>query len=585
MLNKTGFATLLLSLLLSLQLAYAAPIARQASFQRIFDGTNYFEAGEHFSIGLSTMSGDGQVVAFYGGNTQHANTLFIHDFDSTDPPAKVELGGHNLGIIRSNTGLVSNAEGTRIFFVAPDIGDGMSGNYRFCRVNGKTGEVTVIMDTDPWNLEVPLDIATDAAGEYLYFNESDNGDRGDLWRIQAAGGAAPELVIQAASVEHPSGGVGRFVDQFDVSDDGSVIAFFIEGRDHPVDGLFRINKELFVKTESGISTLTNDDEDSKDDLRISGDGSTIVFNANYEWMVTTPTSDINGQQHIEPGYRNAGERPGITTDGSVIFGRSTVVGTSAPDGYLIQSDGKGRWKMDTRSNTFGVMVTGTSEGIHLSGDGNRVAFKSVGSYGIFLEEVNYMYTGVFNSGLWSNQVPQVASVGYPAPLFTDLVDTTQHFEVAIGISDANWGSNSGVGVTLLFPDGYPDKAGSGPIAVPQSTIEEVAGGGYIAEGRTGSSWPALDPVTIRFAAKDHDGNVGYTDTVVAVASAGCSGTVETLEPGDMAGLADVSCIADNRIDSWGEVIVANGQVLYLSAPIVNLNGGFRARAGGEVIIR
>lgn len=241
--------------------------------------------------------------------------------------------------------------------------------------------------------------------------------------------------------------------------------------------------------------------------------------------------------------------------------------------------------MDTRSDTFGVMVTGTNEGIHLSGDGNRVFFKGLGSYGIFNTTVNYMYTGILNSTPWPSQVPEVTSVGYPAPLFTDLVNVNQQFEIDIGVSDALPGNISGVGVTRLFSDGYPDKSSSGPINISQGSIVETPGIGYIAEGIPGSAWPALDPMTVRFAVKDLDGNVGYTDTVIEVASAACSGTVETLEPGDMAAGQDVSCIADNRIDSVGEVIVDNGQVLYLFAPIANLNSGFTVRTGSEVIIR
>lgn len=178
------------------------------------------------------MSSNGQVVAFYGRNVKspYQDKLCVHDFETTAGPVEVNLDSHNLGSIFENSGLVSNADGTRIFFVADDTRDVVSGDYRFCRVNGTAGDVTVMQDAIPSNVEVPLDIATDATGEYLYFNETDNGNRGDLWRIQAAGGVSLERIIQADTVPHPSGGVGRFVDQFDASDDGSVIAFFIEGR-------------------------------------------------------------------------------------------------------------------------------------------------------------------------------------------------------------------------------------------------------------------------------------------------------------------------------------------------------------------
>jgi len=80
---------------------------------------------------------------------------------------------------------------------------------------------------------------------YLYFNESDNGDKGDLWRIPTSGTIVPSLVIRADAVPHPSGGVGKFIAGFDVSDNDSIIAFFIRGRIE--NGTSKADKELFVK--------------------------------------------------------------------------------------------------------------------------------------------------------------------------------------------------------------------------------------------------------------------------------------------------------------------------------------------------
>ncbi len=362
---------LLLALLLLTQLCVAAPFVREASFHRVFDGQNYYSGGVDFSINMSTMSSNGKVVAFYGYNyfdsTNHYK-LFIHNFESTTEPVEVILPP-SVGLFDTGTGMTSNADGSRIFFIARDTTE-----YRdiFCMVNGLTGEVTLLLYTSSSGetpIESPQDIATDANGDYLYFNEDDNGyGTGDLWRIQTTGGALPELIIDADTIGHPSGGVGKFIDQFDVSDDGDTIAFFINGRILS-DGTSEItNRELFVQTSSGIRFLTNNEQNSKGNLVISGDGSTIAFTGSptgtWDWMVTTPDAAVESQGHIEPGYSSCGDRPGISTDGSILFGLSTVNGTSACNGYLIKTDGSGRQMVEPEHISF----LGTSEGIHLSAD-------------------------------------------------------------------------------------------------------------------------------------------------------------------------------------------------------------------------
>lgn len=518
-------------LLLSTQFSFAStsinPPVHEASFQRIFDGTNYFGEGLHFSVILSTMSNDGKIVAFYGGqyfDGDEHRKLFIHAVDSTQAAVEVILPPR-VSYFNQNAGLTSNEDGSRIFFLARDADN--AGAFLFCMLNGQTGAVSILMGSDDSNIEVPVAIATDAAGDYLYFNERDSGYRneGDLWRIQAVGGAVPELVIQAAGIAHPSGGFGRYIGQFDVSDDGKTIAFFVRGWQKADDTSNRFDRELFVRTDAGIKNLTNNDQNNKGDLRLSGDGSTIVYTGShinettkrsYDWMVTSPISALNGQRHIEGGYGSCGDRPGISNDGSVIFGQSTKNGISSCNGYLIQTDGSKRLQVGTYSSKLGINVRGTSEGLHLSNDGKRVFFKQLGSYGGFGTSVSYLYTGAFNSKPWPTQVPSISNVSYPYPLYANLEDKKQKFDINIAVNDNLTSTLDGVGVTRLYPDGYMNRSSDVPIVVYQSSIEEVPGVGYVAEGRTGSSWPATDPVTMRFAVQDADGNVGYSDTVIYV---------------------------------------------------------------------
>lgn len=584
--KKTG--GLLLVLLLLAEFSLAAPFVREASFQRIFDGHDYYGAGRNFPLNLSTMSGDGKVVAFYGNtyfNSTNHYKLFIHNFESTAAPVEVTLPPL-VGLFNRNAGMVSNADGSRIFFIA---GDALNTTYNlFCMLNGLTGEVTILLSARPSNIKNPLDIGTDAAGNYLYFNESNNGyGSGDLWRIPTSGAAVPELVIQAGAVAHPSGGVAQFIDQFDLSDDGKTIVFFTYGRIKPDGSYGGSDTQLFVKTESGIRFLTNNDQSGKGDLVISGDGSTIVYSGSpagsWDWQVTSPDAAVESQVHIEGGYRNCGSRPGITTDGSTIFARSTVHGVSACNAFLIKTDGSTRLMVEP--DQFAMEGTGENEGLHLSGDGTRILFKNR-DY-VYPDGWYNMTTGVFGGNLWASQVPTISSVTYPAPLFADLQDRTQRFETLIGVSDAQGDVTiDNLDRSLLFPNGYEDRGSAGPISFG-NTVDKVPNTNnlYTAEGRAASSWPAMDPVTVRFSVEDQDGNVGYADTVIQVAAAGCStDAVETLESADMLGSGDVSCFADSRIDTDGDVVVRNGVALYLSSSVVVLNGGFSVQAGGELIV-
>ena len=123
--RRIGLSGWLFLSLIWVQMVSAAPIVRQASFQRIFDGTNHYAEGEHLTINLSTMSSDGKVVAFYGYNSDpdYPNKMFVHDFDSIAAPVEVDLASLGIGNVFSNTGLISNADGSRIFFVADDARD------------------------------------------------------------------------------------------------------------------------------------------------------------------------------------------------------------------------------------------------------------------------------------------------------------------------------------------------------------------------------------------------------------------------------------------------------------------------------
>ena len=493
--------------------AYAPPASQstEASFYRAFDGKDYYTKSDggkvDFSLNLSTMSSDGKVVAFYGNTyfdyTSHY-TLFIHNFESTAEPVEVPLLART-GAFNTNAGMTSNADGSRIFFFATDTENGFQELYM---VNGLTGELTAIFHTSS-TIENPYDIATDANGDYLYFNESDNGDRGHLWRVAASAGAIPTIVINQGTVNHPYGGHARFIDGFGVSDDGQTIAFFVEGRIETDGSSIRGGTEVFVKTASGTRWLTNDpDANSRYNLVLSGDGSTIVFSQNtYNWVVTTPDAAVNSQVHIEDGYGSCGDRASITTDGSTFLGKSTKNGVSDCHAYLIKTDGSGREMIDSYSGRLGSIAL-----LNLSGDGKRVFFKNrkyVSPDGWY-----NMTTGTFDRSLWTNKVPRITSVNYPSDMFTKL-ENDERFDISIGVSDPQGdGSIDDVDRTVFLPSGYEARGAAGPISIGTS-FNQIDANLYGTYGERGSDWPSNDPVRVRYEVEDEDGNVGYADTVIS----------------------------------------------------------------------
>ncbi len=502
---------LILGLLLLVEVCGAALFVNEGSFYRVFSGKDYYTANSgskvDFSLHLSTMSSNGEIVAFYGNtyfdSTSHIK-LFIHNFEATTDPVEVTLPAL-IGSFNRNAGMVSNADGSRIFFIASST---VTYSNLFCMLNGLTGEVTILLDATSSIAEDPQDIDTDASGDYLYFNESDNGDRGDLWRIASIAGAVPELVIQAASIGHPSGGVARFIDDFSVSDDGQTIAFFVEGRIENETGI-RYDKELFVKTASGIRFITNNDQNGKTALVLSGDGSTIVYTRNYEWMVTTPDAVVEGQVQIEEGFHSTGARAGISTDGSMIFASSSPNGESSPEAYLIQTDGSGR-KIVGPGYTHLASGT-TSEGYHLSGDGKQICFKNR-KY-IYPDEWYNITVGIFDKSFWTSEIPNITSVNYASDMFARL-ENDERFDITIGVSDPQGNETiMDLDEIVFLPNGYEARGAEGPISV-LPYIVPIDDNLYTTEGEQGIGWPSNAPVTVRFSVEDEDGNFGYADTVI-----------------------------------------------------------------------
>ncbi|WP_456405146.1 hypothetical protein, partial [Thiolapillus sp.] len=462
----SGLVFPVLMLAVSWHTAIANPIFRSAGFHHIFNGTDYRGPGAHLGNSKNALSGDGKVATLYaiGNNTRG---IFVHNFDTQEQAREVTIPSE-IGTINLNAGLVSNWDGSRVFFVAM-TSVGNDNNQLFCMLNAKTGAISILREYDRAKVEEPVHIATDAAGNYLYFNESDNGDAGDLWRIDANDSnlsTPPELVIDASSITHPSGGRARFIGQFDVSDDGGAIAFFVDGNIDTMGAVIsRFDRELFAKSAAGIHNLTDDAQDNKYDVRISGNGTTIVYRGkndnDHSWMVTTPGAGVNTSRYIEEGYHSCGPRPVMTQDGKQFFARSAKDGFGSCDAYLINTDGSGRRFVDTPSALTGVFARTLDFG--MSADGTRVLFGYTASQGMSTLG-GQMYTGILypkepHMNLWPDEVPEITAIDYPAPLATRLDEPFPRFEIRIGVTDPIDVTTIKMGSSVQFANGYTDAVG------------------------------------------------------------------------------------------------------------------------------
>jgi hypothetical protein len=491
----------------------AAQWPDRASFYSVFSGKDYYGEGNNMSFDLSTMSNDGKVVAFYDYDFNSGGSLFIHDFESMDEPQKVILPNY-VGAINTLTGLISNGDGTRIFFNASDT---ENSGHLFVMVNGKTGRVTILMRTTYEDVKRPLDIGTDDTGNYLYFNQDkeDKDGKRNLLRIAVQDGATPEVVIYAGSIPHPSGGTVKYIDEFDISNDGKTIVFRGLGWDNG-DNYSRYDAELFVKTNSGIKNLTNNEEDDKESLVVSGDGSTIVYSEHNKWMVTTPTASPGDEKGIGEYYFDKGgqNKPGITYDGSIIFGYSCETATSSfcPQS-LIRTDGTDQW-----------IVEVDYQKISMAGDDNRWLLSDDGTRVFVRRSWNKWYTmaaGSFGKNLWPTQVPEISSITYPANIY-GMLENSEQPEAKVTVYDPqeNITSSDKIRALTFFPDGneYPNSTPENDTAtlyIGNSGTTDDQKNIFYRNIKEGPAWPNKTPVmTGRFSVEDSDFNFAYRDTPI-----------------------------------------------------------------------
>jgi len=221
--STVAVATLVIAALFGAPAPTAA--AFWASYWQLFDGTDYFAAGEHFAFDAARMSADGTTLFAEGHNTwTYERKMFFFD-TATGAATEVFYPSGVTATYRDSVAIT--ADGSRAFFAD----DGNDSLYRVDRNEPGVPIVIKILDhddyqgTNPNNINGVYQVRTLPAGDAVYFNE----DRDGLWRLDVATGI-PTLVVDDAVVPR-DGGIGWAVSWFDVSDNGSVLAFTLTGYD------------------------------------------------------------------------------------------------------------------------------------------------------------------------------------------------------------------------------------------------------------------------------------------------------------------------------------------------------------------
>ena len=238
------------------------------NYYAVFDNILDSET-DRISISKSCLSGDGSTIFLYGKNIDTdvygIYTIKTDGSDLTHIPWPANVEGVNYMTI--------NYDGSRAFF------SNVVGTYRWryvCKV--EAGSASILIDaTDYDEINGCYKVRCTDNGEYVFFNE----DRDDIWKLHHTG-SAPQLIIDDTNVPVPIER-GDHIGDFDVSADGSKIAFILNGY---YDGGWLADYQVYSYDGNFTKLTAIAEPATRTNVRISGDGSKIVFNdghPTYKW--------------------------------------------------------------------------------------------------------------------------------------------------------------------------------------------------------------------------------------------------------------------------------------------------------------
>jgi hypothetical protein len=444
----------------------------------------------------AAMSGDGQKVVFCGVHQDtRRDILWTANADGSD---MVQVPMPALDVGRDITGLATDRDGSRAFFSV-----GGPPYDELYKVEG--GVVTKIFDSDDYAaVNGVYEIQTTADGEYVYFIE----DRDDLWRVGHAGGP-PQQIVDDAAVPR-DGGTGSMIIEFDISADGSTVAFILNGyRD--AGNTFYYKHEVFTLSIGTYRQLTNDSGDViKEELTLSGDGTTVVFGAGApQWKWYSIRYDGSAKIPLEDMVGNFGGLA-LTYDGTRLFYQDD----KAHGGRLVHTDSSGVLDLFPAWNVAGITINAI-EDLCISENGHRVSFRTPD-----------LYVGHLSDPDAVPNAPQIKSMTFD-PAVMPKNDAIAQIIVTSQMADPQGLADIVRVSTDEVVDGRLADYADLPVEIPffvhddGSWPDQAAGDGfYTTFGRPGQKIAQSDQMTVRMGAQDDSATVVVADATLLIGSAG-----------------------------------------------------------------
>jgi hypothetical protein len=491
-----------------------------ADYRVLFDGTDYFGAGQDFVIASAALSADGSTAAI-GGYHANDSTWFVIVMPTNGGPGTtvaLPVDPHPDRPTMRIQNLCLDSDGSRVFVITPWY------QYRIYRIESGTA-TEVVNYTDYAYLSMPTDgiVRTTSTGEWVYFNE----DRDDLYRVAHTGGV-PERVLDDASITTSDGHTGWAIGDFEISSDGASAAFIMSGYTTKSPAAV-VRYDAYSLVSGTVHQLTLDST-SEGHVAMSDDGSTVAFKGAGGWTAAaadgSDTRALIGASHNVAGCDLSG-------DGSALV----YSDANANGGRLVPTDGSG--ELDIFPDWSPVFLAAVYN-FQISSDGSVVGFGSTTRkyYVGRLNHADMTFPGPSISGVTLD--PPYLNVSNPtsATLTLDVshsggqpaIQAVSADPMANGHNTADWADR------ILSIPFAPDDDGVVPDA--------VAGDG-IYSTNCDPAGAADTPGTqrIRTSAEDTDGNVRVVDVLyLACASGGCPIMDGDFEDG---GFADWSSVVGN----------------------------------------
>jgi len=350
-----------------------------------------------------------------------------------------------------------------------------------------------------------------ADGGTIFLLKKESYQRGSLWRMDQSGGAIMKLFEYKDIIR--DGGTGAGLKDFDISDDGNVIAFILIGY-HDLESNFHYKYEIFVRVGSAYDQLTDDEENiMKDNIGISGNGNKIIFTSsspeNYWYSINRNGSNktIIDNKHFDA------LKPEMDYEGKTLFYRDD--GTNG--GRTANTDGI--WNLDMFSKIYNNTIDVYS-GLSISDDASRISFIHRQGYDYYA-----LYYGYINDTSVITDSPEIINIEFsPYFMSTDPEAVTVMENEIIdpqGITDIE---NTMVEILI---NGFRQPNGSDDVPVrfwdtpnDDGTPPDIAAGDglFCTEGVQGPAIDEFSSITVRLGVSDKSKNITVADTVLFISS-------------------------------------------------------------------